>query len=149
MSNLEDVMGNIMREVRETHTLWWSLVDYLKRFYFTLEHGHKKDFTASKRKYRVVDMGAVKGYRAMVRMDRFCVEHPEVVGVPCDDHIHSSSSIYLIPHDGGVGRFMGITFLYVSQNAPEQNCLFLYPNEIRGLIEALQVYADREDRTGE
>lgn len=126
-----------IKEAGSVHVLWHGLCDYLKRWYHTKHHGHKKDFTPSKRWYRLVDFTKVANYRAAQRILNFTKRNPEVVDVRCDDNTFSGSHIFLVPHCSKKD-FMGTTMIFVPQNAREQNVMFLYPCHLDNLIKELQ-----------
>ena len=124
-------------EVNITHKIWHSLHSYLKKWYYRKVPGIKNDFTSSKRLYREVDFKEVVGYRAMQRMRKFVARNPQVIEISCDDDHHSSSAIYLIPHESKQ-NYMGTTMFFVPQNSPDSNLAFLYPNNLDKLIKELQ-----------
>lgn len=125
-----------LEKATNVHTVYHGLCVHLRRWYFKIYFRHKKDLTPSKKKYRRVDWPQVRGYRAVKRIVKFASKNPEVIDVCCDDHIFSSSNIFLIPHSTKK-KFMGVTMLFVPQCAEEQNIMFLYPGHLDNLIKQL------------
>jgi hypothetical protein len=128
---------------RDVHKTWHSFCDYMKKWYFKKVNGIKKDFSPSKRKYKVFDGEQMVGYEAMCRASRFAKDNPDVIITPCDDSSHMSSDIALIIHEGE-DHFMGTTMILMPQCGRDINQVFLYPHHLDMLIEKLQEIQKRE-----
>jgi len=118
------------------HYIWHQFLDHMKKKFYTLVPGIKKDLTQSKRKYKETDFSKVKGYEAMCHVARFANKHPEVKIVGVDDNWHASSDLVLIPHESA-DEYWGTSVVYLSQCSPDTNCFFLYPEHLDMLIEEL------------
>lgn len=73
-----------------------------------------------------------QGWDDIEAIEKYTQENPEIKIVPCDDDIHASSIIVLIPHPK-----MGISFMFVPQLTNVTNRLFLYGAHWEMLIKEL------------
>jgi len=112
----EEEIGEMMRETKEIHSLWYALNDYLEK--------HNRS------------INQLSGWDDIRCMDAFCKEHPDVIRVHVDDEHHCNSYVYIVPHEGEK-RYMGATCIFVPQCCGIQNQFFLYPSDHRGMYRAM------------
>ena len=79
----------------------------------------------------------IVGYEAMTKIRNYAKKNPEIRIVGCDDSVHASSMIVLIPHPT-----MGITMMFIPQCTGVQNEMFLYPNHYKMLLDTLNEMRD-------
>jgi hypothetical protein len=83
------------------------------------------------------------GFDLMCALDKFVAKNKEIIDCGVDDDYHTSSNLYLIPHEDDY-QLWGVTCLYVPQCTGEKPIrFFLYPGHLKGLIEGLQEMAKR------
>jgi len=79
----------------------------------------------------------LSGYDFMEAIEEYAKTHPDIKVIGCDDLMHMSSDIVLIPHKSD-GSYWGTTVLYIAQCGGEPPvCFFLYPSHNTDLITAL------------
>ena len=133
--------------MNDVHKTWHSFCDHMKRWYYVLYYGWKKDLTRSKRKYKEFDSQQMVGYKAMCRLATYAKGKPDILINGCDDSHHMGSNIALIIHDCE-DRFMGTTMILLPQNGRDINQVFLYPHHLDQLIKNLQRIQKREKNKG-
>jgi hypothetical protein len=129
-----------------THGVWHKFSNWLIKTYGQDLHGEwlYLDNINKKYKYRLFDDAKLAkrlvGYDVMSRVESYCKRYcPEIKILSCDDSVHASSTLLLIPHPT-----MGITVIFIPQCTGIQNQFFLYKRHCENLIDALtemkQVY---------
>jgi hypothetical protein len=126
----------------KVHKTWFEFCNYFKRWYFEYYKGCKKikknkdgslEVIYNKRKLKSFTSKNMLGWSAMMRVERYAKTHKEIKIVRCDDGMHSSSLIVLVPHPT-----MGITCIYIPQNETNQpNQFFLYPDNSIELLKEI------------
>lgn len=129
--------------IHDVHETWHSFCDHMKKWYFKKVKGIKKDFSPSKRDYKVFESEKMVGYEAMCRVSKFAKDNSDIMITGCDDSSHMSSDIALIIHDSST-HFMGTTMILLPQNGKDINQVFLYPHHLDNLIKKLQVIQKRQ-----
>lgn len=127
----------------DVHKVWHSFCDYMKKWYFRKVNGIKKNWTPSKRKYKVFECEQMVGWEAMKRVEKFAKDQPDIMITHCDDSSHMGSDIALILHDSK-DHFMGTTMILLPQCSRDINQVFLYPHHLDMLIEKLQEIQKRQ-----
>ena len=80
-----------------------------------------------------------KGYELMQRLEKFQRYYPTCEIVGCDDNIHMSSLIMLIPHENE-DEYWGTTVVVAPQDTAfqEPTIVFLYPSHLKTMLTVLQ-----------
>lgn len=139
------VSNKIMKEIKEMHKVYHKFQKWLvKNFgndlygeYKTIrikqENGHYKSFKW--RDYNEYELSKrLCGYEVMERIEKYVKRScPEIKIVYCDDDMHATSIILLIPHPSH-----GITMMFIPQLIGIQNQLFLYGNHHKELMRVLE-----------
>lgn len=151
MPKKKDDIDNMIEHNKNVHKIWYKFSNWLEKTYgkdlFTeseieievkgkiKKHKSKtfNDFELSKR---------LVGYEVQVKIEKYVTKHcPEIKIIRCDDAVHASSDLILIPHPT-----MGITMIFIPQCTSIQNQFFLYKNHHKELVKALNemkyVYKD-------
>lgn len=123
-------------EKKNIHTVWHAFCDYMKKWYYEKYFGYKKDFTLSKKQYKVFKSEKMVGYQAACRIAKYAKDKDDILITGCDDSYHMGSDIVLITHEDD-DKFMGTTMILVPQCKTDINEVFLYPHHLDGLIEKL------------
>jgi hypothetical protein len=77
------------------------------------------------------------------KFNKLAKKYPNHVSVcRCDDGMFMGSDIFLI-HSKTDRSWMGVNVVYIPQCGPAPVCLFLYPDHVTGLLNALK-FADKE-----
>ena len=129
----------MFEEAEKSHKIWHKFQKWLSNTYgkdlfsdwIYLDPTKK----LTKYKYKSFNEGELAkrliGYEVMERVEKYVKKHcPEIKIVYCDDALHASSLILLIPHPKH-----GITLLYIPQCTSIQNQFFFYENHLKSLIE--------------
>ena len=96
-----------------------------------------KIYNAFNRWFRQDRQFQYRGYILIQRLEKFARYYPEVKLVSCDDDIHSSSCMALIPHYEKNGVNWGTTVVCAPQFG-EPTVMFLYPENNMQMIKSLQ-----------
>ena len=128
---LEETVGEMRnmdkgKEESKIHELWWDFQDYMEKWYCTEIFG-KKTFDANK----------MVGYDAIAHVEEYVKDHPQIKLVYCDDWMHTTSLLVLIPHRDEE-RYWGTSVVYVPQSKGYNNLMFLYPEHLMQLRKALK-----------
>jgi len=83
----------------------------------------------------------VKGWALMKKARLFVRNHPECLLTTCDDNLHCSSSILLIPHESET-EFWGTTAVIIPQ-CGEPTIVFFYPRCMTDLLNAARMLSGR------
>lgn len=101
-------------KITEIHLTWWRFCDYVSRKFNKDTH-------------------ELFGWEEMKLLEKWCKRYePSIQIVRCDDAVHSSSSLFIVPHPD-----MGLSFVFVPQNTSINNQFFMYLRSNRMLREAL------------
>ena len=117
----------LKNDCNNTHQIWWDFCLYFTEWYYKeIDNIDSETYEPIGTKHKEFDSNKMVGYEAMMRVEEYSKTHPDIKIIPVDDGYYSSSDIVLIPHPNH-----GITMIYISQNAPENNLWFLYPGYIK------------------
>ena len=82
-----------------------------------------------------------QGYDFSRKVVKFAKKYPEITITSCDDSMHMSSDLVLIPHENDK-EYCGTTVVYIPQ-AGEPAELFLYKHHTNDLVEVLSKIAKK------
>lgn len=110
-------LKEILKSKSETHRIWHKFSNWLTKTYGEDLWGEEQILKIGEKdlKFKSFDEYALSqklvGYDVMNRVSKYVKRYcPEIKEIYCDDAVHASSSIFLIPHPK-----MGITILYIPQ----------------------------------
>lgn len=133
-------------EVTEVHRVWHKFSNWLANTYGKDLYSDWIYLDPEKKfsKYRYKDFNEYElskrlvGYEVINRVERYVKRYcPKIKIVNCDDELHASSIILLIPHP----KF-GVTVMFIPQCTGIQNQFFLYPQHLDSLVSALNEFKD-------
>ena len=145
MKKKKSLTAKWMKEASETHKIWHRFSGWIDRTYGKDLHGKwqsmkvkQADGKIKKLKLRSFDelelSRRLVGYEVQCRVERYIKRYcPEIKIIHCDDSIHASSILLLIPHPS-----MGITIIFIPQCTSIQNQFFLYSKHYAMLMKELK-----------
>jgi len=129
---------DIFSDTMKVHIVWHKFRKFLEKNFSSsdIEREFETEINGVKTKHKMFNevefSRRIVGHEAMTKIRNYAKKNPKIRIVGCDDSVHASSMIVLIPHPT-----MGITMMFVPQCTGVQNEMFLYPSHYKMLLDAL------------